>query len=322
MRDIAKGDDPQIAAVSAVIAHAEADVLLLTNLDYDDKQEALTALQETLAAAGAPYPHAFADWPNAGLRTGMDMDGDGKVNTGRDTQGFGRFSGAGGMAVLSRHPLTLTHDFTPLLWRDLPGAGDLPALMPAPAWQVQRLSSVNHWAIRVEAPTPFTLLTLAATPPVFDGPEDRNGHRNAAELALLHMYLDGQLNTPAPQGPVVIAGNLNLDAYDGDGRPNALNALLQSGHIQDPAPSSQGGAAEADPTHKGPPALDTADFNDPPGNLRADYVLPDATAKVLDAGVIWPAPDAQGSGPTLEQVQTASRHRLVWVEIELPAQGQ
>ena len=45
-----------------------------------------------------------------------------------------------------------------------------------------------------------------------------------------------------------------------------------------------------------------------------DYVLPDAGLRVIDSGVIWPATGE----PMAETVATASRHRLVWVDIDLP----
>ena len=73
-----------------------------------------------------------------------------------------------------------------------------------------------------------------ATPPVFDGVEDRNGLRNRDEAALWLRWLDGALKTKAPEGPLVIMGDANLDPADGDGRPDALNALLDHNRLRDP----------------------------------------------------------------------------------------
>jgi 3-phytase len=51
----------------------------------------------------------------------------------------------------------------------------------------------------------------------------------------------------------------------------------------------QGGA---NATHRGNPAFDTADFADTsPGNLRADYVLPDRGIAIKHAFVFWPRND-------------------------------
>lgn len=68
--------------------------------------------------------------------------------------------------------------------------------------------------------------------------------------------------------------------------------------------------------HRGDPALDTAVFRDDgPGNLRVDYILPDRRLTVLDSGVLWPAPQ----NPLAEAVESASNHRLVWVDLLLPS---
>ena len=74
-----------------MIAQARPDVLLVTELDWDAGNTALTAFQTLLADAGAGMPHAFAFRPNTGLATGLDLDGDGKMNGARDAQGYGRF---------------------------------------------------------------------------------------------------------------------------------------------------------------------------------------------------------------------------------------
>lgn len=76
LRDILKGEDPQIAAALRVIAALKPDILLLTAFDWDHDGVALAAFAERLAAAGVAYPHRFAPPSNAGLETGLDLDGD------------------------------------------------------------------------------------------------------------------------------------------------------------------------------------------------------------------------------------------------------
>jgi len=46
--------------------------------------------------------------------------------------------------------------------------------------------------------------------------------------------------------------------------------------------------------------------------MRTDYVLPSADCVVLASGVIWPAPD----DPLAATATAASRHRLVWADID------
>ena len=303
LRDIRR-EDPQVEAAARVVAHADPDVLLLLGIDYDYDLAALAAFADRVAAAGAVYPYRLALRPNTGRATGLDLDGDGRRGGPRDAQGYGRFAGEGGMAVLSRHPIDAAgvRDFSGLLWRDLPGA-ILPDGMAAEIQDVQRLSTTGHWDVPIQLAGVGTLRLLAwhATPPVFDGPEDRNGRRNHDEAALWLRLLDGTLPAAPPTSPFVLLGDANMDPSRSEGRPDAMRLLLAHPGLQDPRPTGAGGLA-------------TADFPEPggPGRTRADYVLPSAGLTVTAAGVVWP----EDGDPLLAVVQAASRHRLVWVDIQ------
>ncbi|MEM8653512.1 MAG: endonuclease/exonuclease/phosphatase family protein [Pseudomonadota bacterium] len=306
LRDLARGEDDQIAAVLAVIAKADADVLALQSIDYDLTGEALARFAE---AAG--YPHHFALRPNTGMPTGLDMDGDGLLGGPRDAQGYGRFSGQGGMAILSRLPIDTAEvqDLSDILWVDMPDA-QLPEVLgepfPSPEAQAaQRLSTTGHWIVPIETPDgPFQLMTFHASPPVFDGPEDRNGKRNHDEIRLWQHVLDGTLGS-APGGPFVIAGDANLDPKDGSGLRSAITRLLSDQRLINLSPRGHFGT-------------DTVDWTDPlPGDLRVSYVLPSVHWMVVDSGVLWPAPD----DPFADTVTTASRHRLVWADLALDPSG-
>ncbi|MGI1664166.1 endonuclease/exonuclease/phosphatase family protein [Palleronia sp. KMU-117] len=312
LRDILSGDDPKVIAAARLVVGIAPDILVLTGIDFDHDGHALAAFAAGLSALGHDYPHRFARQPNTGLPTGRDIDGDGRANGARDAQGFGEFAGQAGMAILSRHPIDTggVRDFSAFLWADLPGAliGDDPAA------DLQRLSTTAHWDVPVDLPGGMRVHILAyyATPPVFDGPEDRNGRRNHDETAFWTHYLDGTLSAASPPAAFVIAGDANLDPADGDGRGAAMAALLAHPRVQDPRPSSPEGAARAarnggvNALHGGDPALDTADWPDGPGgpgNLRVDYVLPSRDWRVADAGIAWPPSDS------------GLRHGLVWVDL-------
>ncbi|TCM77797.1 endonuclease/exonuclease/phosphatase family protein [Rhodovulum steppense] len=331
LADIAGGKDPQVAAVVEVIAATRPDILLLLDFDYDMDLLAMRALADRLRARDLDYPHLFALKPNTGMRSGLDLDGDGRRGGPRDAQGFGYFPGQGGMALFSRYPVEAgrVREFSDLLWRDLPGA-TLPVVdgQPFPSTEVQavqRLSTTGHWDVPVRVGgTVLHLFAFHATPPVFDGAEDRNGLRNRDELRLWTLYLDGALpGAPPPDAPFVVLGDANLDPHDGDGRSEAMRAFLADPRLTDPMPRSEGALRAAavqggvNATHRGDPALDTADWDDTPpdgpGNLRVDYVLPSADLTVTGAGVFWPA-----EGPMAGTVAAASRHRLVWVDLRLP----
>ena len=317
LRDIQKGQDPQIAAVVQVIVALKANVVLLTGFDYDHDLVALTAFADLLSVAGAPYPYRFSTRPNTGLATGLDLDADGYLGGPGDAQGYGRFSGEGGMAVLSRLPIRTAEvrDFSNFLWKDLPGALLFDGMTPD-ALAVQRLSTTGHWEVPLDLPGGGSLRLLAwhATPPVFDGREDRNGRRNHDEAAFWSALIDGTLPFSPPISPFVLLGDANLDPKDGDGLSAALLGLLAHPMLQNLSPGGTSGRVEAD--HSGDAALDTADFSakDGPGGLRVDYVLPSTDLRVPAAGVMWP----DAGDPLAQVLATASRHYPVWVDITVP----
>lgn len=302
LRDLRRGDDARINAVAEVIAEVRPDVLVVQRVDYDHNLRALSALRDRIAGEGLHYPYVFALRPNTGWPTGLDMDGDGRRGGARDAQGYGRFSGEGGMAILSRHPFDhdRARDFSAMLWRDLPGAmlPRWPDGRPFPseaAQAVQRLSSVGHWVVPVRLPSgPLTLLTFHATTPVFDGEEDRNGRRNHDEIRFWQRYLDHGFGE-APSHPFVLIGDANLDPDRGEGRRGAIRALLADPRLRDPLP----GRATVEWEQTGP--------------LRVSYALPSADLTVTGAGVHWPPEGAPGRAAA----EMAGPHRLVWVDLAL-----
>lgn len=303
-----RGEDPKVAALVQVITDLDADVLLITGIDYDLRGAALDALAARLATAGAAYPHRLALRPNTGIATGLDLDGNGRLGEARDAMGYGRFAGAAGMAVLSRLPIDAEkiRDFSSFLWADLPGT-----LMPDkdPAIRaMQRLSTTGMYEVPIVTDSgPINLLAYYATPPVFDGPEDRNGRRNHDESAFWTHLIAGDLPFEPPKPPYILLGQPNLDPVDGEGRQDAIRALLANPALQDPSP--HGSHARADPGQQGDATMDTALYADI-GGLRVEQVLPSADLKITGAGVVWPPDDAL--------LATASRHRPVWVDIMPP----
>jgi hypothetical protein len=311
LRDIQRDEDPNIAAIISVIQTIDPDILLLTDFDYDADHLALGAFAQALGG----YTHTFTTEPNTGQATGLDLDENGYLGDARDAMAYGRFAGDGGMAILSRFSIGKVTDLSATLWRDVPGA-TLPIHSQAEqVYAIQRLSNGGHWIVPVTTPDgPLSLLAFSASPPVFDGPEDRNGLRNRDELRMWNLVLDGYAGeTPAH---FVIAGNANLDPVDGDGYAEDMAAFLADPRLQDPQPASEGAMRAADPDHLGNPAHDTADWPDTrPGNLRVSYVLPAATWTVIGAGVFWPAPDDPLIAILGDDGLLAGPHRLVWADI-------
>ncbi len=328
VRDLDRGKDRQITAVVQIIARLAPDILLLNSFDYDYGQVALDLFANRLKKHGVDYPYRFALVPNSGLQSGVDLNGDGRTGGAADAQGYGKFAGSKGMALLSRFPIlaNAARDFSTLLWRDLAGAS-LPQKDGAPfpsaaAQAVQRLSSKGHWDVPVRLPDGRVLHVLASnpTPPVFDGPEDRNGKRNRDEIRFWRLYLD-QIKASVS---FAIMGDLNADPRDGEGANKTIQSLLNYPRLSDPRPASNGAAVAArqqggaNKGHKTPAKLDTVDWRDAdgPGNMRVDYVLPSRDLRIAKSGVFWPAKGEAGYDLARSADAGGTRHRLVWVDVK------
>ena len=140
--DLRKGKAADTALVAATIRAADPDILLLLDFDYDATGAALDAFA-ALLGEGA-YPHRFARRPNTGKATALDMDGDGRRGGPRDAQGYGEFSGQGGMAVLSRLPFDKDGftDLSALLWTAYLD-NRLPEPPPKPPFVILGISNID-----------------------------------------------------------------------------------------------------------------------------------------------------------------------------------
>jgi hypothetical protein len=296
------------------------------------------------------YPHRFTAESNTGIPSGFDLNNAGGVGGPDDAFGFGFFPGQFGMAVYSRYPIRRNEirTFQKFLWKDMPGAllPDDPAT-PAIAkdWYspaelaVFRFSSKSHWDIPIDIGRKTVhFLTSHPTPPVFDGPEDRNGTRNHDEIRFWADYIlpgshsryiyddEGGRGGLSPGSLFVIAGDQNSDPLDGDSIPGSAQLLLEHPLVNARnAPTSPGAVQQsalqggANLTHQSDPAFDTADFGDSaPGNLRADYVLPRKNMQIQDSAVFWPLNTDPLFGLVGLSPFPSSDHRLVWIDVSPP----
>jgi 3-phytase len=348
--------------IAEIIQRTRPEVLLINEFDYDGGNVALEGFQDNYlsvaqgSAASIYYPYRFTAPSNTGIASGLDLDNNGIIdstpdqgfpgflNYGGDAFGFGAFPGQFGMAVYSMYPIDFDaiRTFQHFKWRDMPGAL-LPEDPPGTPWyspaelDVFRLSSKSHWDVPIHVGKKTVhFLVSHPTPPVFDGPEDRNGTRNHDEIRFWADYVgpgasqgsyiyddDGNFGGLAPGSMFVIAGDQNSDPNDGDSIPGSAQQLLAHPRVNTKVTPDSAGAVEqselqggANETHLGDPAFDTADFSDfAPGNLRVDYVLPSKQLRITDAGVFWPLE----ADPLFSLVGTfpfpSSDHRLVWVDV-------
>ena len=349
VEDLSSPDDPQAQAVAEIIQRTRPDVLLVN--EFDHAPEAVDLFRDNYLAVsqgGAEpidYPHAFLAPSNTGVPSGHDLDNDGSVGGPNDALGFGFFEGQFGLLVLSRYPIdtAAVRTFQHFRWADMPGAmlPDDPATPDPGDWYtaeelaVLPLSSKSHWDVPIRVGSrPVHFLVSHPTPPVFDGPEDRNGTRNHDEIRFWadyvvpgarssYVYDDaGRRGGLTPGARFVIAGDQNSDPVDGDSVPGAIQQLIEHPLVRDPLPVSEGAVEAAalqggaNDDHLGNPAYDTADFADSaPGNLRADYVLPSRHLRVRGAGVFWPVLSDPLSRLTGTFPFPSSDHRLVWVDV-------
>lgn len=351
--DLSTPLNAQASAVAEVIQRVRPDVLLVNEFDFDAGGVALRLFQDNYlsvphnGAAPIVYPYRFTDDSNTGIPSGKDLNNNGVVGGPDDAFGFGFFPGQFGMAVYSMYPIDTAkiRTFQHFLWKDMPGARlpNDPAI-PGPAdWYspdelaIFRLSSKSHWDLPVEiGREDVHFLVSHPTPPVFDGAEDRNGTRNFDEIRLWADYITpyrsdyiyddaGRRGGLERKAEFVIAGDQNSDPLDGDSIPGSIQQLLDHPLVNtDETPESLGAVEQsalqggANLTHRSDPRFDTADFADgAPGNLRADYVLPRKTLRIVDSGVFWPL----STDPLFRLVGVfpfpTSDHKLVWVDLRI-----
>lgn len=345
------GRNPQLRAAAAIVQRIRPDVLVLQEIDFPQGEGVAAEagarafaehyLSHAQEGGGEPlrYPYAYAAPVNTGLLSGLDLNGDGHVATaadrgerahGEDSLGWGVYPGQYGMAVLSRLSLDAegARTFQRFLWRDLPGHHMPTVYYGAAALAVLPLSSKSHWDLPVAVPgatRPLHLWISHPTPPIFDGDEDRNGRRNFDELRFWKLYADGapelvddagRTGGFAADAPFLVVGDLNADpqnaegVYDGVPSANQLldhPAMVDTGELL----TSAGGAAleRVGASH---PERSTAAFG---VGMRIDHLIPGGGAGAVAGGVFWPA-EADPVGAEL--AETASDHRLVWLDLRLP----
>jgi endonuclease/exonuclease/phosphatase family metal-dependent hydrolase len=342
------GHNPQLLAAAAIIEEVNPDILLLQEIDHDytnvpegeaDLSGPVRHFMKNYLHSGenpSRYEYIFAAPCNTGLLTGIDLDGDGttaqKSDLGTstyaaDSYGWGTYPGQYSMVLLSRFPFDSSdvRTFQKFLWKDLPG-NHLPRdYYSQAATEILRLSSKSHWDITVMIGSDrLHMLVSHPTPPVFDGPEDRNGRRNFDEIMFWKLYLNGnqllyddknRYGGYEGTDPYIIAGDLNADqgadiAYEGI---NAISQLLSDSAIQDTRNflTSTGSAEGREENQK----YFTAQFGNN-NRMKIDYLLVSKNIRIVDGAVFWPS--SQKDPARHRFAETASDHRLIWLDVILP----
>jgi len=357
LADLSTPSNAQAKAVAEIIQRMRPEVLLINEFDYEPNNALAVAFQNNYlsisqnGAAPIVYPYTFVAPSNTGIPSGHDLNNNGVIGGPDDAFGFGFFPGQFGMGVFSQHPIAYDEirTFQLFKWQDMPGAmlpDDPNTLAPADWYSpaelaVFRLSSKSHWDVPIQiGERDVHFLVSHPTPPVFDGPEDRNGTRNFDEIRFWADYVSpgarsayiyddaGGRGGIEPGSFFVIAGDQNSDPLDGDSIPGSIQQLIEHPLVNTGVTPSSEGAVEANDlqvganlTHRSDPRFDTADFSDTaPGNLRADYVLPRKGLRIVDAGVFWPLQADPLFRLTGVFPFPSSDHRAVWVDVQVAGQ--
>jgi hypothetical protein len=368
--------NPKLLGVAALIQRTKPDILLINEIAYDTADAVdgvgsagLNGLRFARTFLAAPAREGFEGLhyrvfmapSNTGVHSGLDLDNNDQIDasdTGRirggDSLGYGTYEGQYAMALLVRDGLTIDADnvrtFRTFLWKDMPGALLPPAVDERGnvdefnSWYsdeelaILPLSSKSHWDVPVTLPTGETIHVLAShpTPPVFDGPEDRNGRRNHDEIRFWRDYINdedwivddkGRTGGLPTDARFLIMGDLNADPDEGDTIDAAIRTLLLSHpRVQaSPVPKSRtpmsSRRGDLDPD-------DTATFG-----LRVDYVLPSTNLQVHKAGVIRserglpeplekPGHTDEAPASVIENIDELADHFPVWVDLRVPARSR
>jgi len=328
----------QIKNIAEIIQRVNPDIILLNEFDrVNNSHENIRYFINQYLNQGqnsqtkVNYPYFYQGSVNTGVKVKGDLNQDGESNQQpSDTHGFGYFEGHFGMVLLSKYPIDekKIRTFQKFKWHDMPNA--LKPVTPETnqpwysddVWQELRLSSKSHWdvPIIINGKT-IHILASHPTPPVFDGPENRNGKRNHDEIRFWFDYINedqahyiyddkGNKGGLPPNNAFVILGDQNASSVDGDAINSGIKALLTSDKLQDPMPMSIGGKLHRENSIN-------AKYHTAYWGMRADYVLPSTNNfTIKDSGVFWPKKSDE-TYRLIKDRQSSSDHRLVWVDLDL-----
>ncbi len=315
---ITSGRDERLKRVAEVILDIRPDIILLNEIDQDaacsNGQRFADGYLAAEAGPRAPIRYrAYMRPSNTGVHSGFDLDNNGVIDQqqgsrdyGGDCLGYGEHPGQYGMTLLVREGLTIDESrvrtFRSFLWKDMPSALLPPMTDGAGSWYTDEelavlpLSSKSHWDVPVILENGATVHILAShpTPPVFDGPEDRNGRRNHDEIRFWADYISGGddavyiVDDAGARGGLhadanfVIVGDLNADPEKGDSRGNPMQLLLAHERV-----------AKAEPPFSTTPVrtsrrnevVTLTDFDTSRFAMRIDYALPSSGVRVVGSRV-------------------------------------
>lgn len=335
---LADAEHPQIRNIAEIIQRVRPDIILLNEFDYlpDLKKGVHAFLTNYLSksqqgATAISYPYVFLAPVNTGVDSGVDLSNDGmKSGKEGDAFGYGKYPGQYGMVLLSRYPIVTSdiRTFQRFLWKDMPN-GLLTTITNEAGQQwysdeaqsVFRLSSKSHWDVPVNVNGEvIQILASHPTPPVFDGPEDRNGKRNHDEIRFWSDYVSGGseaayiYDDQKQKGGLsgnrfVIVGDLNSSPEEGASIKSGIKRLISHPKVIGELTPKSAGAIENDPEN---PLSST---HTAAWKMQVDYVIAGNNGMTSKAaGVFWPT-KTSSLHRLVASRKASSDHRLVWVDL-------
>lgn len=331
---------PQIKNIAEIIQRVRPDIILLNEFDYSsDSSIGISAFINNYLAkphhesTTITYPYFYTAPVNTGVDSGVDLNRD-EVLSGKegDAFGYGKYPGQYAMVILSKYPIVKdqVRTFQRFLWKDMPNnlmstvrTKNQEQWYGEKAQAIFRLSSKSHWDVPIDINGQLVhILASHPTPPVFDGPEDRNGKRNHDEIRFWtdyirsdnsseYIYDDNNRKGGLVNERFIVVGDLNSSPVEGGSIKAAIQGLLAHPKMMnDILPSSEGGQHN-DPNNPFS-AHHTAGWK-----MRVDYVLPSKFGfRVISQGIFWPKENTS-LYRLIQNRKNSSDHRLVYVDLEI-----
>ena len=203
-----------------------------------------------------------------------------------------------------------------------------------------RLSSKSHWDVPIDIDgTTVHFLVSHPTPPVFDGPEDRNGTRNFDEIRFWADYItpgptsryiyddEGGTGGLRPGELFVIAGDQNSDPLDGDSIPGSIQQLLEHPLVNTRVtPQSAGRRRGHDAAGRGQRRPTAATRGSTPPTSPTPHpatCAPTTCCRARTCGSSTPPCSGRSQASPLFPLTgvfpfPSSDHRAVWIDVQVP----
>lgn len=335
-----KGQHQQIRNIAEIIQRVRPDIILLNEFDYvTDCRKGIDAFNANflqVAQNGSKpihYPYHFVAPVNTGVVSDVPLNHSRNTEApGNNTFGFGLYPGQYGMVLLSRFPIDneQIRTFQRFLWKDMP-ENNIAEIKDdtGKTWYSQqtmsalRLSSKSHWDIPLKVNGKrIHILASHPTPPVFDGPENRNGWRNHDEIRFWldyigppesaeYIYDDLGIKGGFTGQRFVLLGDLNASPVEGDAFREPISQLLAHPKVsQFPLPKSKAGS------QNNPDSVHSQNHTAAWG-MMVDYAISSTIGLAVEQnGIFWPEASDE-LYRLVENRAASSDHRLVWVDVSL-----